>query len=95
MTTALLLRKETDIMVQRAIASASRHGIQLKHGTPNPGTGDCSFEAVIQNNNNRTCYREKYEMSINWYRSIWATDMANRARYTPYNIFTDQQWQEK
>ena len=54
MTTALLLRKETDIMVQRAIASASRHGMKLKHGTPNPGTGDCSFEAVIQNNNNKT-----------------------------------------
>ena len=94
MTTSLLLRKETNLMVQAAITSASKHGIKLKQGTPNPGTGDCSFEAVIQNNNNRTCYREKYEMSINWYRSIWATDMANRARHTPYNIFTDQQWQE-
>ena len=94
MTTQLLLKKETDVMVQRAIASASKHGINLKHGTPNPGTGDCAFEAVIQNNNDRSCFREKYEMTVDWYRRIWATDMANRARDTPYNIFTDQQWQE-
>ena len=81
-------------MIQGAIASASKHGIKLKHGTANPGTGDCAFEAVIQNNNDRTCYREKYERTVNWYRRIWATDMKNRARDSPYNIFTDQQWQD-
>ena len=81
-------------MIQGAIASASKHGIKLKHGTANPGTGDCAFEAVIQNNNDRTCYREKYERTVNWYRQIWATDMKNRARDSPYNIFTDQQWQD-
>ena len=83
MTTTLLLRKETDQMVKRAIASASKHGINLKPGTPNPGTGDCAFEAVIQNNNDRPCFREKYERTVDWYRQIWATDMANRARVSP------------
>ena len=83
MSTQLLLRKETDLMVNRAITSASNHGIKLKYGRPNPGTGDCAFEAVIQNNNDRACYREKYEMTVDWYRRIWATYMANIARNTP------------
>ena len=94
LTTTLLLKKETDIMVQRAIASARKHGINLKHGRPNPGMGDCAFEAVIQNNNDRAYFQDKYEMSVTWYRQIWATDMKNRARDSPYNIFTDQQWQD-
>ena len=81
-------------MIKRATASAKKHGIQLRHGKPNPGTGDCAFEAVIQNNNDRSCFTENYEMTVDWYRRIWATDMKNRAKNTPYNIFTDQQWQE-
>ena len=80
-------------MINRATASARKHGIQLRHGKPNPGTGDCAFEAVIYNNNERGCYRDKYKMSVNWYRQIWMTDMANRSR-KDYNIYTDQQWQE-
>ena len=91
--TTRLLKKETELMVQRAINSAGKHGIQLRHGTSNPGVGDCAFEAIIQNNNERSCYRENYEMGINWYRRIWMTDMANRSRNT-YNIYTEQQWQE-
>ena len=75
-------------MTQRAITSASNHGIKLKFGRPNPGTGDRSFEAVIQNNNDRTCFREKYEMAIDWYRRIWATDMSNIAKDTPYSRIT-------
>ena len=47
----------------------------------------------FDNNNERACYRDKYKMSVNWYRQIWMTDMANRSR-KDYNIYTDQQWQE-
>ena len=61
-------------MINTAISSAHRHGIKLKPGTPNPGAGDCAFEAIIQNNNDRSCFTEKYLMDINWYRRIWTTD---------------------
>ena len=40
-------------MIARAISSAHKHGIQLKLGSANPGLGDCAFEAVVQNNNDR------------------------------------------
>ena len=81
-------------MIYTAIASANKHRIKLKPGTPNPGAGDCAFEAIIQNNNDRSCFTEKYLMEINWYRRIWTTDMGNRTRNTEYNIYTDKQWEE-
>ena len=54
-------------------ASAQRHGINLRHSTTNPGTGDCAFESLIQNINDRPCFREKFTMSINYYRRIFVT----------------------
>ena len=75
-------------------ASAKRHGIKIKHGTSNPGIGDCAFEAIIQNINDRTCFNEKFNMSIDYYRRIWATDMANRTVNTPLNNVTPQKWLE-
>ena len=55
-----LLGQEKSLMISRAIVSAVKHGIQLEHGSPNPGVGDCAFEAVIQNNNDRRCFSEKF-----------------------------------
>ena len=66
-------------------ASAHRHGINLRQGRPNPGTGDCAFEATIYNINDRSCFGEKLTNSIDWYRRIFVTDMANRTVNTPYN----------
>ena len=63
-TISQLLGHEKSLMILRAIESAKKHGIRLEHGSPNPGLGDCAFEAVIQNNNDRCCYKEKLPMSI-------------------------------
>ena len=76
-------------------ASAQRHGINLRHGTTNPGTGDCAFESIIQNINDRPCFKEKFTMSINYYRRIFVTDMANRTVNTHFNFLTPQEWHEK
>ena len=43
-----LMSNERQLMISRAITSARNHGIALKPGTSNPGTGDCAFESVIQ-----------------------------------------------
>ena len=79
-------------MITRAITSARNHGINLTHGSSNPGTGDCAFESVIQNNNNRTCFEKKYPLSISYYRRMWVTDMANRTVDTDWNILSRQEW---
>ena len=60
----ILLENERSVMIPRAISSGQKHGINLRQGRPNPGTGDCAFEAVIYNNNDRPCFEEKFLMSI-------------------------------
>ena len=87
-----LLGKEKSLMISRAIASGCKHGVILKHGSSNPGTGDCAFGSIIHNNNDRSCFNEKFTMAIDWYRRIWVTDMANRTVNSPYNTVTRQQW---
>ena len=89
---AIMLNKETAIMISRAISSAQKHGIKLKAGRPNPGTGDCAFEAAIFNNNDRACFQQKFLNSIDWYRKIFATDMANRTLHSPYNTLPPSEW---
>ena len=87
-----LLGKEKSLMISRAIASGKKHGLNMKHGSSNPGTGDCAFESIIQNINDRSCFKVKYPMTIDWYRRIWVTDMANRTIDSAFNTMTNQQW---
>jgi hypothetical protein len=81
-------------MISRAINSARNHGIDLVPGSSNPGLGDCAFEAIIQNNNDRSCFDEKFLLPINHYRCIWTTDMANRTIDSPWNTFSREYWLE-
>ena len=86
--------KEQEIrkMVRRAISSGGFHGVQLQHGRPNPANGDCAFEAIIYNNNDRKCFKNKFDMSIDHYRRIWTTDMANRTVNSPWNTVGYEEW---
>ena len=75
---ATLLKNEKTLMT---IFSGKKHGSKLKHGTSNPGTGDCTFESVILNINERSSFTEKFLMPVDYYRKIWVTDMANSAKH--------------
>ena len=68
----------TRLMLSRAVASSKRHGINLTPGKMNPGLGNCAFEAVLYNINERACFEEKYESSADYYRRIWMTDMETK-----------------
>ena len=63
---------------QRAIASAQKHHIKLEPGKKNQGQGDCSYECVIYNINERSCFTEKLPMGSAYYRRVWTTDMLNK-----------------
>ena len=84
----------TPELVQQAINSSKKHGIRLRHGRGNPGLGDCAFEAVIFNNNDRNYFKYKYNCHINFYRRIWVTDMANRTVNSPWNTVGQKAWLE-
>ena len=72
---------------QRAISSAKKHGISIILGRENGGHGNCSYEAVIFNINDRNCFSENLQMSPNFYRRIWNTDMMNKIldKKNPWN----------
>ena len=73
--TVLLKRQK---IFERAIANAAKHQIRLKPGTENRGFGNCSYESVILNINERDCYEEKLRMTPDYYRRIWNTDLMNK-----------------
>ena len=73
------------LMVKRAIASASRHGIELTQGRVNQALGNCAFEAPIFNLNDRACFMENLPMSVDYYRRLWITDAENLLFNGPFN----------
>ena len=89
-----LSKKESNEMVQRALASAQKHGIKLKHGKPNEASGNCAFEAAIANVNHRKCFIEKFPLSHVQYRRLWMTDMKNRTiNDLTWNIYSPLEWE--
>ena len=91
---AELAKNETTLMVRRAILSAGRHGISLKHGSSNEGSGNCAFESAISNVNDRECFTEKFPLSHIQYRRIWMTDMKTRVMNDPtWNIYSISEWE--
>ena len=91
---ANLLKNEKKIMISRTIHSGKKHGLNLMHGSPNPGTGDCAFESVISNINDRLCFPIKFVKPVDYYRKIWVTEMASRTLNSSWNIYSPQQWIE-
>ena len=74
-------------MFEGAVESAKKHNINVKPGTKNPGRGNCSYESVILNINERNCFRNKFNMSLGHYRVVWNTDMMNKIldKRVPWN----------
>ena len=73
------------LLVKRAIASASRHGIKIMQGRANPGTGSCAFEAPIYNVNDRKCFKETLSKPIQYYRSLWVSEGEKLLFDSPFN----------
>ena len=71
-----MLKNET--IFQRAISNAWMHGIKLRPGIENDGHGNCSYESVLLNINERNSFQEKLNMSPDFYRRIWNTDLMNK-----------------
>ena len=62
----------------KAINSAEKHSIKLQPGRKDRGYGNCVFEAVINNINDRDCFRDKLVQTPNWYRRNWMAQMMQR-----------------
>ena len=70
-------------MLQRAITSSFRHGLELKVGTLNKAAGDCVYQATKANINNRICFINKVNESANECRIKCITKAQNEAHMIP------------
>ena len=83
------------LITERAKASAMKHGIKLREGTPNSANGDCAFESTIYNVNDRDSFPDKLHFSPDYYRRIWMTDVKNRIlHYQTWNIYSVTEWED-
>ena len=93
-TSSSLFEMEQKLMIDRAVASAKRHGIDISPGERSSSDGNCAFQAAINNVNNRDCFKEKYPFSPDYYRRLWVTDMKNRTSSDPtWKILPDKEWE--
>ena len=84
------------LMVSQAIESARKHGIDLCWGLPNNASGNCAFEAVINNVNARSCYEDKLPLDVRTYRHQWMTELQQASVNHPTlgAGFTDEEKEE-
>ena len=65
------------IIVKLAKRNAKRHNINVIHGRPNDASGNCAFEAVIYNIQDRREFspEQKINLSILESRRLWITEL--------------------
>ena len=71
------------MMLQKAILSGSRHGLGLKAGKLNAANGDCLYQAIINNIENRQCYTNKIKESGKDLRTRCITKAQQEAHLIP------------
>ena len=59
----------------RAKENAKKHKIKLVPGIENQGGGNCSYESVLLNINERDCFKVGFVMSSDYYRRVWNIDL--------------------
>ena len=74
-------------VIQMGIDSARKHNIKLKPGRENSANGNCAYQSVIFNINDRECYKTQLPMSPDFYRRVWTIDLMNKIldRKIPWN----------
>ena len=82
------------MILERAVSSAKKHGLDLSPGSPNLADGNCALESVVININERSCFHEKLPFSVDYYRRIWVTDFKNRTVDDPtWNVYSKKDWE--
>ena len=81
------IKAQVKMIFQRAISSAEKHNTRLEPGRENHGDGNCSYESVIFNINERKCFPKILPMSPDYYRRIWNIDLMNKVldKRIPWN----------
>ena len=77
------LRESVKPIIEKGIANAKSHGINLHPGVLNLANGDCALECMIDGINTRNCFEETYDGTPNDWRLKWFTEVEDLA----FNFF--------
>ena len=90
-----LIEKERQVIIDRGRTSALKHGLSLDPGSVSSADGNCAFHAALSNVNERSCFKEKFPLSQDYYRRIWTIDIKNITLGDPtWQIYPDEVWED-
>ena len=75
--------EEQSSLLSIAIENAKKHGINLLPDVLNRADGNCAFDAVMNNINQRSSFPEKLTLSSSTYRQIWVTELESESNNFP------------
>ena len=82
-------------MIQRAIANAEAHDINVKAGNETLGDGNCIITSVLDNLNIRDSFQDSYEGTSDKWRNIWMTEVESKG-YEEWNCgLSEIEWLEE
>ena len=73
------LRESIKRIVEKGIANAKFHGINLHPGVENLASGDCAFECMIDGISTRQCFAETFDGTPAFWRHKWCTEAEDLA----------------
>ena len=81
-------------MIQRAMANAAAHDIEILPGTKTSGDGNCIFSSILDNINTREAFSQSYDGTADKWRNIWMTEVESKA-YQEWNSgLSEIEWLE-
>ena len=87
------LKDSTSPMINRAMENAEFHGIHLHHGVSNMANGNCAFESIIDSISTRTCFRESFDGTPDYWRNVWMTTIENIAFEDWHGNMSLEEWE--
>ena len=70
----LNLKESVKPIVERGIANAKSHEINVHHGVENLANGDCALECMLDGISTRKCFQEVYDGTPAFWRRKWFTE---------------------
>ena len=79
-------------IIERGIANAKAHGIDVHAGVKNLANGNCAFESVLDSINTRECFEETFDGEPDSWRNIWMTEVEDFGYNQWHGGLSEAQW---
>ena len=73
------LRESVKPIIERGVANAKSHGINVHPGVENLASGDCAIECMIDGISTRKCFGQIYDGTPAYWRNKWFTEVEDLA----------------